>query len=96
MGTPKTEPVLSCVSPVDGSLYVERPLASDEALRQVRSRLLEALRDHRIALRDPLLDPARLRELAEEHDEVSKTKRRGRYGAGENWRYLDYLQEERP
>jgi len=68
-----------------------RNLVDRPALREVRDRLLAELERFRREHADPLLDHTTLQKLEAEHAQVAKEKPRGRYGRGESWNYLDYL-----
>ena len=66
-------------------------LAGKNETTDVQRKLLEALRRFRERHADPLLDTDKLRQLTQEHDDVAQNRKRGRYGPGENWQYLQYL-----
>ena len=55
---------------------------------------MDELQRFRIEHADPLLDPDKVKKLAEEHDRVAQHAKGGRYGRGENWGYLKYLKDE--
>ena len=69
-------------------------LAGNPELADVKQRLLDKLQRFREDLGDPLLDAGRLKKLAEEHDHVARNVKGGRYGRGQSWRYLQYLQQQ--
>ncbi len=71
-----------------------RNLADDPQAAEVKQRLRDELQRFRTEHSDPLLDPDRLRKLAEEHDHVAQHVKGGRYGRGENWGYLKYLRDD--
>ena len=68
-----------------------RNLSDNPKLADVKSRLLAELKSFREKHNDPLLDAAKLKLLAEEHDHVAKNVKNGRYGAGQSWKYHTYL-----
>lgn len=72
-----------------------RNLADEAQLVEVKQRLTNELQRFRRKHGDPLLDPDKLKKLAEEHDRVAQHAKGGRYGRGETWNYLKYLQEEK-
>ncbi len=69
-----------------------RNLGERPEMAIVKQRLLDALQRFRTQHGDPLLDSARLLQLADEHDNVAENEKGGRYGKGQNWKYLEYLQ----
>ena len=64
-----------------------------EEFDEVKQRLLNELQRFRQSFDDPLLDASKLKKLAAEHDHVAEQKKNGRYGKGEEWQYLRYLQD---
>lgn len=70
-----------------------RDLSKAPDLAHVKKRLLDELERFRMLHGDPLVDPEKLRALAEEHDHVASEVKGGRYGKQQSWRYLKYLQE---
>lgn len=71
-----------------------RNLADEPQVADVKQRLMDELQQFRAEHGDPLLDPDKLKKLAEEHDHVAQHAKGGRYGRGESWGYLKYLQDE--
>jgi len=71
-----------------------RNLGDKPQLAELKQRLMDELRRFRKEHGDPLLDPDKLKKLAEEHDPVTQHVKGGRYGRGETWNYLKYLQEK--
>jgi N-sulfoglucosamine sulfohydrolase len=67
-------------------------LADKPEMAEVKQRLLDELRRFRQQHNDPLLDPQKLRKLAEEHEYVATQLKGGRYGPKQQWEYLRYLQ----
>ena len=63
---------------------------------ETKERLLAALAEWRIDTSDPLVDPAKLALLAEEHDYVARSFKSQRYPRSEKppWKYLRYLSPE--
>ena len=70
-----------------------RNLAGKPELAEVKQRLLKELQRFRQRHGDPLLDTDKLNQLAAEHKKVATTVKGGRYGRGQKWSYLKYLQE---
>ena len=71
-----------------------RNLADKSQLAEVKQRLMDELQRFRKKHADQLLDPDKLKKLADEHDHVARHVKGGRYGRGETWNYLEYLREE--
>ena len=67
-------------------------LSAERAFSEPLQRLQTELQRFREQYRDPLLDPEKLQQLAEEHRVVAEELPRGRYSAGQQWRYQQYLQ----
>ncbi|MCC9609157.1 sulfatase-like hydrolase/transferase [Blastopirellula sp. JC732] len=67
-------------------------LANDPKYEPVRQKLLAQLQTFRLQHDDPLLSPAALKRLAEEHDRVVQKRKNGKYAVGESWEYQNYLQ----
>ena len=70
-------------------------LAGRPEYADVQKRLLTALRDWQKKTRDPLTDPAKLKMLAEEMDQVVKQKIDYRRKKTFRWGYLEYLRDRR-
>jgi N-sulfoglucosamine sulfohydrolase len=70
-----------------------RNLSEEPEFADVKRRMLGELKRFREQYNDPLLDSAKLKKLAAEHDRVSKHEKGGRYGKGQSWKYLEYLQD---
>ena len=67
-------------------------LSAESAFSEPLQRLQTELQRFREQYHDPLLDPDKLQQLAEEHRVVAEELPRGRYSAGQQWRYPQYLQ----
>jgi len=81
---------------LQGDPWEFRNLANDPDKADIRQRLSDALQQFRQQHGDPLLDSGKLEKLAEEHDYVHRKVPGGRYGPGQSWKYLQYLQANTP
>ncbi len=71
-------------------------LADSAEHKTAKRRLMAELQHFREQHKDPLLNAEKLRQLEAEHDYVASATKRGRYGEGQSWKYLDYLQQTAP